>query len=118
MTETQQNSSLLDNIHDPEDLRKLNLKDLRTVCAELREFLIDSVSKTGGHFGAGLGTVELTVALHYAFQTPKDKLVWDVGHQAYAHKILTGRRGNSAGRWGHLLFWTPWVLMWLILPVR
>ena len=92
MTETQQNSSLLDNIHDPEDLRKLNLKDLRTVCAELREFLIDSVSKTGGHFGAGLGTVELTVALHYAFQTPKDKLVWDVGHQAYPHKILTGRK--------------------------
>lgn len=92
MTETQQNYRLLDTIHRPEDLRKLNMKDLRTVCAEVREFLIDSVSKTGGHFGAGLGTIELTVALHYAFQTPKDKLVWDVGHQAYPHKILTGRK--------------------------
>src|SRR3990172_6509515 len=92
MTEMHQNPSLLDKIHQPEDLRKLDLKALRTVCAELREFLVDSVSKTGGHFGAGLGTVELTVALHYAFQTPKDKLVWDVGHQAYPHKILTGRK--------------------------
>jgi 1-deoxy-D-xylulose-5-phosphate synthase len=92
MTDSQQTFPLLDNIHQPEDLRKLSLKDLRTVCAEVREFLIDSVSRTGGHFGAGLGTVELTVALHYAFQTPKDKLIWDVGHQAYPHKILTGRK--------------------------
>jgi 1-deoxy-D-xylulose-5-phosphate synthase len=92
MTETHMSSSLLDGIHDPQDLRKLAVKDLRKVCADLREFLIDSVSKTGGHFGAGLGTVELTVALHYAFRTPKDKLVWDVGHQAYPHKILTGRK--------------------------
>ncbi len=83
---------ILDKIEYPADLRNLDLKDLRAVCAELREFLIDSVSKTGGHFGAGLGTVELTVALHYAFQTPKDKLVWDTGHQAYPHKILTGRK--------------------------
>ena len=82
----------LDRIHDPSDLRKLEPHDLRTVCAEVREFLVDCVSRTGGHFGAGLGTVELTVALHYAFQTPVDRLVWDTGHQAYPHKILTGRK--------------------------
>jgi 1-deoxy-D-xylulose-5-phosphate synthase len=92
MKETPSNFKFLDKINYPDDLRKLELKDLRTVCAEVREFLIDSVSKTGGHFGAGLGTVELTVALHYAFQTPEDKLVWDTGHQAYPHKILTGRK--------------------------
>ena len=92
MTETHQSATLLDSIHQPEDLRKLDTKDLRRVCAEVREFLVDSVSRTGGHFGAGLGTVELTVALHYSFQTPKDKLIWDVGHQAYPHKILTGRK--------------------------
>lgn len=68
------------------------MNDLRPLCAEIREFLIDTVSKTGGHLGAGLGTVELAVALHYAFDTPTDKLVWDVGHQAYPHKILTGRK--------------------------
>ncbi|HTP12563.1 MAG TPA: 1-deoxy-D-xylulose-5-phosphate synthase [Bacteroidota bacterium] len=82
----------LDKINFPSDLRKLDVNDLRTVCAEVREFLIDSVSKTGGHFGAGLGAVELAVALHYAFNTPEDKLVWDTGHQAYPHKILTGRK--------------------------
>lgn len=82
----------LDNIHLPQDLRALDIKDLRTVSAEVRDFLVDCVSKTGGHFGAGLGTVELAVALHYAFNTPEDKLIWDVGHQAYPHKILTGRK--------------------------
>lgn len=82
----------LDSIQYPSDLRKLEVQDLRTVCAELREYLIDCVSKTGGHFGAGLGAVELAVALHYVFSTPEDKLVWDVGHQAYPHKILTGRK--------------------------
>ncbi len=92
MSEGHVSFTLLDKIDTPDDLRKLELKDLRTVCAEVREFLIDSVSKTGGHFGAGLGTVELTVALHYVFQTPHDKLIWDVGHQAYPHKILTGRK--------------------------
>ena len=92
MSEGHVSFTLLDKIDTPDDLRKLELKDLRTVCAEVREFLIDSVSKTGGHFGAGLGTVELTVALHYVFQTPRDKLIWDVGHQAYPHKILTGRK--------------------------
>jgi 1-deoxy-D-xylulose-5-phosphate synthase len=92
MSEMQQHYPFLDKINIPEDLRKVDLKDLPAVCAEVREFLIDSVSKSGGHFGAGLGTVELTVALHYAFQTPKDKLIWDTGHQAYPHKILTGRK--------------------------
>ncbi len=82
----------LDKIRYPSDLRKLDVQELRTVCSELREFLIDCVSKTGGHFGAGLGAVELAVALHYAFNTPEDKLVWDTGHQAYPHKILTGRK--------------------------
>ncbi|HEX9614831.1 MAG TPA: 1-deoxy-D-xylulose-5-phosphate synthase [Bacteroidota bacterium] len=82
----------LNTINNPSDLRKLDVKDLRTVCAEVREFLVDCVSKTGGHFGAGLGAVELAVALHYVFNTPEDKLVWDTGHQAYPHKILTGRK--------------------------
>jgi 1-deoxy-D-xylulose-5-phosphate synthase len=84
----------LDSIDVPKDLRKLEIHDLRAVCAEVREFLIDCVSKTGGHLGAGLGAVELTVALHYVFHTPEDKLVWDVGHQAYPHKILTGRKNR------------------------
>lgn len=82
----------LDQINYPSDLRKLDVKDLRAVCGEVRDFLIDCVSKTGGHFGAGLGTIELAVALHYVFNTPEDKLVWDTGHQAYPHKILTGRK--------------------------
>ncbi len=81
-----------DKINFPVDLRKLDVKELRYVAAELREFLVDSVSKTGGHLGAGLGAVELAVALHYVFNTPHDKLVWDVGHQAYPHKLLTGRK--------------------------
>ncbi|NUN70612.1 MAG: 1-deoxy-D-xylulose-5-phosphate synthase [Bacteroidetes bacterium] len=85
-------SRFLQHIHDPHDLRKLDVSSLRTVCAEVRSFLVDSVSKTGGHLGAGLGAVELTVALHYVFNTPDDKLVWDTGHQAYPHKILTGRK--------------------------
>lgn len=83
---------LLSTIQYPTDLKKVNKEDLIQVCAELRQFIIDSVSVNGGHFGASLGVVELTVALHYVFNTPDDKLVWDVGHQAYGHKILTGRR--------------------------
>jgi 1-deoxy-D-xylulose-5-phosphate synthase len=83
---------LLDQIDIPADLRKLPEADLRQVADELRLELIDAVSITGGHFGAGLGVVELTVALHYVFDTPNDRLIWDVGHQAYPHKILTGRR--------------------------
>jgi 1-deoxy-D-xylulose-5-phosphate synthase len=83
---------LLSAINGPKDLKKLKLDDLITVSAELRQFIIDIVSTNPGHFGASLGVVELTVALHYVFNTPYDKIVWDVGHQAYAHKILTGRR--------------------------
>ena len=83
---------MLDSIHSPADLRCLDLEALPTVCEELRTFLLDSVSRGGGHFSSNLGTVELTVALHYVFNTPVDRLVWDVGHQAYPHKVLTGRR--------------------------
>ncbi len=82
----------LTSINSPEDLRKLNVSELKTVCTEVREFIIDSISKTGGHLGAGLGAVEIAVALHYVFNTPDDKLIWDTGHQAYPHKVLTGRR--------------------------
>ena len=82
----------LNNINFPSDLRKLKKDELKYVAKELREELIDAVSETGGHLGAGLGVVELTVALHYIFDTPNDKLIWDVGHQAYPHKILTGRK--------------------------
>jgi len=83
---------LLTRIEAPSDLRKLPVYKLATLAGELREFLIQTVSQMGGHFAAGLGTVELTVALHYVFDTPHDRLVWDVGHQAYPHKVLTGRR--------------------------
>jgi len=83
---------LLAEINSPKDLRKLDVAELYQVCTELRQFIIDNVSIHGGHFGASLGVVELTVALHYVFNTPDDQLVWDVGHQAYGHKILTGRR--------------------------
>lgn len=83
---------LLAEINSPEDLRKLDDSQLYEVCVELRQFIIDNVSIYGGHFAASLGVVELTVALHYVFNTPEDQLIWDVGHQAYGHKILTGRR--------------------------
>ncbi|HWV74063.1 MAG TPA: 1-deoxy-D-xylulose-5-phosphate synthase N-terminal domain-containing protein, partial [Pseudosphingobacterium sp.] len=83
---------LLDQIHFPADLRKIRLSQLPQLCEELRAFIIETVSSNGGHFGASLGTVELTTALHYAMNTPYDQLVWDVGHQAYGHKILTGRK--------------------------
>ena len=85
-------TSLLDKVNYPSDLRKFNKNELSLLVKELRQELIDVVSTTGGHLGAGLGVVELTVALHYVFDTPKDKLVWDVGHQSYPHKIITGRR--------------------------
>ena len=87
-------SPLLDIIDTPQDLRRLEKKQLPQVAAELREFLLDSVSKTGGHFASNLGAVELTVALHYVYDTPEDHLVWDVGHQSYPHKILTGRKNQ------------------------
>ncbi|MBX2841697.1 MAG: 1-deoxy-D-xylulose-5-phosphate synthase [Flammeovirgaceae bacterium] len=83
---------LLSKIDSPDDLKKINPSDLYKVCKELRQYIIDNVSVFGGHFGASLGVVELTVALHYVFDTPSDQVVWDVGHQAYGHKILTGRR--------------------------
>ena len=83
---------LLDTVDTPSDLRKLERKDLRQLADELRAEMIDAVGSTGGHLGSGLGVVELTVAAHYVFNTPDDRLIWDVGHQAYPHKILTGRR--------------------------
>ncbi|HEX5802535.1 MAG TPA: 1-deoxy-D-xylulose-5-phosphate synthase, partial [Azospira sp.] len=83
---------LLANVASPADLRRLERRDLPQLADELRGFLVDSVAKTGGHFSSNLGTIELTVALHYVFDTPADRLVWDVGHQCYAHKVLTGRR--------------------------
>ena len=85
-------SSLLATINSPSDLRKLKPDELQPLSDELREFIIYQCSKNPGHLGASLGVIELTVALHYVFNTPDDKLIWDVGHQAYAHKILTGRR--------------------------
>src|SRR5262252_8557318 len=83
---------LLDRVHVPSDLKNLSADQLRQLADELRHETIDAVANTGGHLGAGLGVVELTVALHYVFDTPNDRLIWDVGHQAYPHKILTGRR--------------------------
>ncbi|MEN8175485.1 MAG: 1-deoxy-D-xylulose-5-phosphate synthase [Pseudomonadota bacterium] len=88
--------SLLQQIDDPQDIRQLSHAELQQLADELRRFLIDSVSRTGGHLAAGLGVVELTIALHYVFDTPRDRLVWDVGHQAYPHKILTGRRDRMS----------------------
>ncbi|QFR34299.1 1-deoxy-D-xylulose-5-phosphate synthase [Ancylobacter sp. TS-1] len=89
---TRPSTPLLDTIREPADLRRLSEEQLPRLAAELREEMIDAVSVTGGHLGAGLGVVELTVALHHVFDTPKDRLIWDVGHQCYPHKILTGRR--------------------------
>src|SRR3954470_19227518 len=83
---------LLDSVQLPADLRTLVKEQLPQLAEELRQEVISAVSVTGGHLGAGLGVVELTVALHYVFNTPDDKLIWDVGHQAYPHKIITGRR--------------------------
>ena len=85
---------LLYTINSPDDVRGLDKRQLKQLADELRSFILDSVSKTGGHLASNLGTVELTIALHYAFDTPSDKLVWDVGHQSYPHKILTGRRSQ------------------------
>ena len=92
----EQNTSykFLDKIDSPEDLHKLPIEELPEVCRELREMIIDELSRNPGHFGSSLGVIELTVALHYTFNTPYDRIVWDVGHQAYAHKILTGRRDS------------------------
>lgn len=86
------NYKVLQNINSPKDIRGLSGEELKTLCQDIRDFLVDVISETGGHFGGGLGTVELTVALHKVFNTPDDLLVWDTGHQAYPHKILTGRK--------------------------
>ena len=86
------NYQFLNDINFPSDLRKIPENNLQKVADEVREEMISAVSETGGHLGAGLGVVELTVALHYVFDTPNDKLIWDVGHQSYPHKILTGRK--------------------------
>ena len=85
---------LLKTIHDPEDLKKLSIEQLDELAKEVRTFLIQSLSQTGGHLASNLGVVELTLALHYVFKSPEDKFIWDVGHQAYVHKILTGRRAE------------------------
>lgn len=87
---------ILDTVNSPKDIRKLNVSQLNRLALELRSFLVESVSKTGGHLASNLGIVELTLAIHYCFNTPKDKIVWDVGHQAYIHKIITGRK-NAFG---------------------
>src|SRR5437764_6220252 len=83
---------LLEHINTPADLRNLRMDELPDLADEIRQYILETMARVGGHTGASLGAVELAVALHYAFDTPRDRLVWDVGHQAYAHKILTGRR--------------------------
>ena len=88
---------LLDRVKTPEDLRKISEAELSPLAAELRQETIDAVSITGGHLGAGLGVIELTVALHYVFDTPRDRLIWDVSHQAYPHKILTRSEERRGG---------------------
>ena len=90
----------LNRINFPSDLKKIPESKLQKVAEEIRKEIIDAVSVTGGHLGASLGVVELSVALHYIFNTPNDKLIWDVGHQSYPHKILTGRKEEQGGRRG------------------
>src|SRR6188768_766356 len=85
-------ATLLENINDPADLRRVPRAQLNLLAEELRTYVLESVARTGGHLSSNLGTVELTIALHYVFNTPYDRIVWDVGHQTYSHKILTGRR--------------------------
>ncbi len=91
MSENTSTSNFLDEIQSPSDLRKLNVEQLKSLSQEMRHSLINSLNQGGGHFGANLGSVELTIALHYVFNTPHDRIIWDVGHQAYPHKMLTGR---------------------------
>ena len=85
-------NSIIDRIKRPEDIKKLSIEEMDVLSQEIREFLIESISKTGGHLASNLGVVELTLALHHVFNFPQDKLIWDVGHQSYTHKILTGRK--------------------------
>src|SRR5919205_2337385 len=84
--------TILERVNEPRDLRDLSKDELLQLCREIREFTVESVQKTGGHISSSLGTVELTLALHRVFDSPKDRIVWDTGHQAYVHKMLTGRR--------------------------
>ena len=84
----------LDKVNFPSDIKKFSIEELKTLSQEIRKEMIEAVSVTGGHLGAGLGVVELTVALHHIFDTPADKLIWDVGHQTYPHKIITGRKNE------------------------
>src|SRR2546427_9667689 len=84
--------TVLERINDPRDLRALHKDELLQLCREIREYTVETVQRTGGHISSSLGTVELTVALHRVFESPRDKIVWDTGHQAYVHKMLTGRR--------------------------
>ena len=84
--------NLLSNVDSPADIKELSPDQLAELCSEIRQYIIDCVCTNPGHFGASLGVVELTIALHYVFNTPYDKIIWDVGHQAYAHKIITGRK--------------------------
>ena len=93
-----QNEKLLARIDSPADLRGLSREQLPALADELRDYIVNAVSRTGGHLSSNLGTVELTIALHYVFDTPRDRLVWDVGHQSYPHKILTGRASRGAPR--------------------
>ena len=88
------NTPLLDSVNYPSDLKSLSLSQLETLANELREFLLYSVGQSGGHLGGGLGVIELTIILHHLYNTPYDNLIWDVGHQAYPHKILTGRKNK------------------------
>ncbi len=92
MTETNSKYKVLSLVNTPEDIKKLSTSELKTLCSDIREFMVDIISQTGGHFGGGLGAVELTVALNKVFNTPNDAVVWDTGHQAYPHKIITGRK--------------------------
>src|SRR5512139_1527783 len=91
MTESKR-QSVLARVNFPKDIRQLTLAELQDLAEEIREMMIETVSKRGGHLASSLGTVELTLAIHYVFDTPRDRLVWDVGHQAYTHKIITGRK--------------------------
>ena len=95
-SDAQRATPLLDRIASPSDLKSLPLSKLTPLAAEIRQELLDTVTRTGGHLGASLGAVELAIALHWVFDSPRDRIVWDVGHQAYAHKLLTGRRGHFA----------------------
>ena len=86
--------SFLDKVNYPSYLKKYNHKELEILADDIRNYILDVISKTGGHLAAGLGTVELSISLHHTFDTPKDKIIWDIGHQCYPHKILTGRKRN------------------------